>query len=83
MKIVIDIFKKLEYDNWYKAIVKNNQGIWIGNGVSDQYTIKIAKMTRELQEELSLGFGYVIRRGNAVLTKFLTDEEGYKGDDYE
>lgn len=80
----IDIFKKIEYDNWYKAIVKNNQGIWIGNGVSEQYTIKISKITRELQQDLEPGFGYIVKRGVPVLTKFLTTEEvGYKGDNYE
>ena len=80
----IDIFKKLEYDSWYKAIVKNNQGIWIGNGISEQYTLKVSKITRELQQELEPGFGYIVKRGVPVLTKFLTTEEdGYKGDDYE
>ena len=79
----IDIFKKIEYDNWYKAIVKNNQGLWIGNGISEQYTLKISKITRELQADLETGFGYVVRRGVPVLTKFLTTDEGYKGDDYE
>ena len=79
----IDIFKKVEYDNWYKAIVKNNQGIWIGNGISEQYTLKLSKITRELQEDVDLGFGYVIRRGIPVLTKFITSESGYRSDDYE
>lgn len=79
----IDIFKKIEYDMWYKAIVKNNQGIWIGNGISEQYTLKISKITRELQEEVDEGFGYIIKRGTPVLTKFLTNDNGYKGDNYE
>ena len=79
----IDIFKKIEYDNWYKAIVKNNQGIWIGNGISEQYTIKLSKITRELQEDIDDGFGYVIKRGVPVLTKMITSENGYKGDEYE
>ena len=79
----IDIFKKMEYDNWYKAIVKNNQGIWIGNGISEQYTLKISKITRELQLDLENGFGYVVKRGVPILTKFLTTDEGYKGEEYE
>lgn len=80
----IDIFKKIEYDNWYKAIVKSNQGIWLGNGITEQYTIKTSKITRELQQELEPGFGYVVKRGMPILTKFLTtDDVGYKGDDYE
>lgn len=80
----IDIFKKIEYDNWYKAIVKNNQAIWIGNGISEQYTIKLTKITRELQQELEPGFGYIVKRGVPILTKFLTEEEtGYRSDTYE
>ena len=80
----IDIFKKIEYDNWYKAIIKNNQGIWIGNGITEQYTLKLSKITRELQQEIEPGFGYIIKRGMPVLTKFLTTEEvGYKGDNDE
>ena len=80
----IDIFKKIEYDSWYKAIVKNNQGIWLGNGIADQYTIKLSKITRELQQELEPGFGYVIKRGVPILTKFLTTEEkGYRSEEYE
>lgn len=79
----IDIFKKIEYDNWYKAVVKNNQGIWIGNGITGQYTLKISKITRELQEDVEEGFGYIVKRGIPILTKFLTSDEGYKGDDYE
>lgn len=80
----IDIFKKIEYDNWYKAIVKNNQGIWIGSGIAEQYTLKISKITRELQQEVDPGFGYVVKRGIPVLTKFLTTEStGYEGDSYE
>ena len=80
----IDIFKKIEYDNWYKAIVKSNQGIWLGNGISEQYTIKLSKITRELQQELEPGFGYVVKRGVPVLTKFLTTEEnGYRSEENE
>ena len=74
----IDVFKKIEYDNWYKTIAKNNQGIWLGNGVSEQYAIKITRLSRELQAEIPIGFGYIIKRGVPVLTKFLTSETGYE-----
>lgn len=79
----VDVFKKIEYDTWYKEVSKNNQGIWLGNGIADQFTIKINKFTRELQEDIDIGFGYVVKRGNPVLTKFLTTEKGYKESEYE
>lgn len=76
----IDIFKKIEYDIWYKTLVRNNQGLWLGNGISEQYTLKITRITRELQKEIPLGFGYVVKRGVPVLTKFLTSDTGYEED---
>jgi len=71
----VDIFKKIEYDNWYKMVAKNSQGIWLGNGIAEQYALKITKVTRELQQDVPKTFGYIIRRGNANLTKFLSSIE--------
>lgn len=70
----IDIFKKIEYDTWYKAIVKNTQGIWVGNGIAEQYSLKINRVTKDLQQDVEKDFGYIIKRGNAYLTKFLSEE---------
>lgn len=71
----IDVFKKLEYNNWYKMILDNSEGIWLGNGISEQYSIRLNKVTRELQKDVDKYFGYVIKRGNASLTKFLSSTE--------
>ena len=41
---LIDIpasFKKYEYEEWYKNSVNSYDGMWIGSGVSGQYTIKL------------------------------------------
>ena len=56
------------------------QGIWIGNGIANQYTLKIAKVTRELQDDIDRGFGYIVKRGIPTLTKMLTDIDGYGSD---
>ena len=34
-------FKKYEYEEWYKNNVNNTEGLWIGLGISNQYTIKL------------------------------------------
>ena len=78
----IDVFKKIEYDNWYKGVAKNSEGIWLGNGIANQYTLKISRITKELQDDIPNGFGYVVKRGMPTLTKFLT-EGSYEGDNYE
>ena len=71
----IDKFKKVEYDNWYKTSVSNSDGIWVGEGISEQFTIKIAKVTKELRAEITSEFGYVITKGKAELIKLLTGSQ--------
>lgn len=67
----VDIFKSFEYENWYKTAVNNSHGIWIGDGVSDQYSIKLSKISKELREEFGLQFGCGIKNGNATIIKML------------
>ena len=63
--------KKQEYEPWYKTIISPNRGIWLGNGIADQFTIKLAKTTREQRELIPDGFGYSIKNGIATLVKFV------------
>lgn len=63
--------RKQEYESWYKTIITPNRGIWLGNGISDQFTLKLAKMTRDLRELVPDGFGYSVRNGVATLIKLV------------
>ena len=67
----VDVFKSYEYESWYKTAVNNSHGIWIGDGVSDQYSIKLSKITKELREDYGLQFGCGIKNGNATIIKVL------------
>ena len=74
--IIIDNADKLKsfaYDDWYKSGVDSSQGIWLGNGVSEQYAIKLSSTPRELREEIGEQFGYVIKNGKAILVKFVQE----------
>ncbi len=74
--IIVDSSEKLKgfaYEDWYKNSVDDSQGIWLGNGVSDQYSIKLLSTPRELREEIPEGFGYVIKNGKAVLVKLVVE----------
>ena len=80
--ILIDSSEKLKsfaYEEWYKSAVDDAQGIWIGNGISDQYTFKLLSTPRELREEIDEGFGYVIISGKAHLIKLVQVGEGENG----
>ena len=63
--------KRFEIESWFKNYVNPYDGIWIGNGVNEQYTIKILKRTHELKEDLTGSYGFVIRRGTPVLVKMI------------
>ena len=63
------------YEGWYRHCLENADGLWIGDGVVDQYTLKINKVTSDLYEEIGNGFGYAISKNKPVLVKLLSDEE--------
>lgn len=60
------------YEEWYKRHVNGSEGIWIGDGVADQYTLKINKVTNELYEEVGNEYGYSIVRNRPTLIKLLS-----------
>lgn len=68
-----DKLKGFAYEAWYKNSVDDSQGVWIGNGISDQYSIKLLSTPRELREEIPEGFGYVVKNGKATLVKLVID----------
>lgn len=74
----VDKFKKIEYDDWYRNTVNNTRGIWVGDGIANQFAIKLTKTSKELYEEIGNRFGYVVERGIPTLIKLI--EEG-KGDE--
>lgn len=60
---------------WYRQSVNNGNGIWIGDGFADQYTLKVSKHSNSLYQEIGDRFGYVVNRGKPVLSKLITTEE--------
>ena len=63
--------KELEYENFYKNAVQPMNAIWIGSGVTDQYTIKCSTYTKETRAQIPNDFGYKVDRGNAIQIKVL------------
>ncbi len=63
----------LAYEKWYKSNVSSSDGIWIGNGFTQQYHLKANKTTQELHEEITSEFGYVLNSGKVVKVKLLSN----------
>lgn len=68
--------KNYEYNDWYKNYVNKENGIWLGNGIDNQYVINITD--RYNLPKCDNSFGYVVKQGNATMIKLLEmdgDEE--------
>ena len=70
----IDVIKAINFESWYKGNADMSEGIWIGNGIGNQFTLKVTTNSRVLRQEVDPGFGYVIKKGKAELMKLMSDE---------
>ncbi len=70
----IDSIKTISYEGWYKASADMSEGIWIGNGIANQFTLKVSTNARVLRAEIESNFGYVIKKGKATLIKLISNE---------
>ena len=70
--------KNREYDDWYKKYISNDCGIWVGNGINDQYLINVNTLDSDIINNCGESFGYVVDREDPILVKLLGMRE--KGD---
>ena len=70
----IDAIKTMSFENWYKQNTDLAEGIWLSNGISNQFTLKVVTNARLLRGEVPPGFGYIIYKGRATLIKLMSDE---------
>lgn len=73
--------KTLDYEDWYTEVKNNTDGIWIGKGISDQYTFRINKITKEMTKDYKNNYAYVISESSAKLIKLLDLEGRIIGDE--
>ena len=82
--VLIDNFNKIkshEYNEWYKNYVSGDSGIWVGNGVGNQYLIKVSTSYKSMPNNCGNSFGYLIKQENATMVKLLGMKE--KGEEDE
>ena len=77
----IDKVKKVEYDSWFKDNFNSGEGLWIGNGIDDQFTFKLSVRTDEVKESIEDDFCFVIKRGKPILAKYISDFNVLEQDD--
>ena len=67
--------KMHEYDDWYRNYNQKEQGIWVGNGIRDQYLISYDENSMKLDNSQGSNFGYAIYQGKATQIKLLGMKE--------
>ena len=67
--------KNHEFEDWYKNYISKENGIWVGNGIDNQYLITINSSRKELVNNCGRSFGYIIKDGIATLMKLLEMKE--------
>lgn len=75
--VFIDDFASLrnvQVEEWYRANVDDTNGIWLGEGVSDQIAVNLNPMSYEEKQIMFPFIGYPIFKGNHMIVKYVTDE---------
>ncbi len=65
-------FASYKHGEWYKKQVNGADGIYIGDGITDQYVVKVNKLTRDMYDEIGASYGWVINKSRPTLTKLLS-----------
>ena len=69
----VNIIKKYEYEDWYKESVVNDNGIWIGMGVNNQYSIKMNSQPSSLNT-IENDYAVVVKNGMPAVVKLINEK---------
>ena len=80
--ILVDSAARLnsrKFEQWYKNHVSNDTGIWIGNGIDNQFVITTEFNRKEMISSCGNSYGYIVKQGVATFVKLLGIKD--KGDE--
>ena len=72
--IIADAVTKIklyEFEEFYRNCVQPINAIWVGSGITDQFTIKSSTYNKQTRSQIPVDFGYNVDRGNAKFAKML------------
>jgi S-DNA-T family DNA segregation ATPase FtsK/SpoIIIE len=75
----VDKLNMITFEPWFQNQVSLQDCIWIGNGIADQYVLKLNKITNDMYSELQPMFGYAIVKGKPKLVKLLASKVSHEG----
>ena len=81
--IAMDTSNKLknhEYDSWYRKYSSEENGIWLGNGINDQYLLNANLPLRERDNNCGMAFAYSINPRRTVEIKVIGMQNAEEGE---
>ena len=67
----VDKIRKVESESWYRNNINKSFGIWLGNGINEQYSINISQKVANMRDDVPNNFCFVINRGKAEYVKYV------------
>ena len=65
-------FKKYEYDAWFKDCFNTDNGIWVGQGVTQQYLLKI-QTNLSIFTNITSEYGVILKNQVPLLLKLINE----------
>lgn len=63
--------KTYSSEMWYRSNIGSSDGIWVGDGITQQYTLQTGKSDYSLNEEIGNMYGHIVTNGKCQLVKLL------------
>ena len=76
--------KQYAFEQWFTKTFSVQDGIWVGNGISEQNLLKIGIIKKEFLANINNNYGYYISEGNTdsiKLINFSIKQEGEKNEE--
>ena len=67
----ISKIKSIEYEDFYRNCAQPIYAVWVGSGITEQFTIKSSTYNKETRAQIPNDFGYNVDRGQAKNIKML------------
>ena len=73
--VIVDVAKKIKpflMERWLKSLGNNDNGVWLGPGISKQTVISSTVTTRLSKISVKDDFGFIVIDGNPELSKLIS-----------
>jgi len=67
-------FSQFNYEGWFKELVSHSNGVWLGEGVNSQSTLKVIGIIPSSSASLSKNYTWFINGGTPKLVKHVVCE---------